>query len=188
MRTLAIETSCDDTSVGIISFDGSTFTVDHLAAESQVKKHQPYGGVVPELASREHADAILVVLDHIVHQALQKEGELSPQDWITFFATIDFISYTDHPGLPGALLVGKTVAKTLATHFAKPCIPVNHIHGHIFSLLLERNTADIAFPLAVLTASGGHNDIYIIETNPPQHSLIRAGEQTLPNNTDTTTL
>ncbi|MCX6825200.1 MAG: tRNA (adenosine(37)-N6)-threonylcarbamoyltransferase complex transferase subunit TsaD [candidate division SR1 bacterium] len=150
MKTLAIETSCDDTSLGIIDFDGQSFSVDSLLAYSQIDDHQRYGGVVPELASRLHFDKIIEVLQSI---GLDK------------IKGVDFISVTTHPGLPGSLVVGKTVASLLSSYFAKPLVHVNHIYGHIFSLLLERNISDIQFPLAVLTASGGHNDIYIINNS-----------------------
>lgn len=147
VKTLAIETSCDDTSVGIINFDGQVFSVESLLAYSQIQDHQKYGGVVPELASRLHSDKIIEVVKNI---GLDKIRE------------VDFISVTVHPGLPGALVVGKAIASLLSSYFSKPLLAVNHIYGHVFSLLLERNITDIQFPLVVLTASGGHNDIYVV--------------------------
>ncbi|HCB51869.1 TPA: hypothetical protein DEP21_04895 [Patescibacteria group bacterium] len=87
---------------------------------------------------------------------------------------IDFISVTTHPGLPGSLVVGKTVAHMLGEWFHKPVVEVNHIQGHIFSLFLERNISDIQFPLVVLTASGGHNDLYLVE-----HNTIDSGSKSL---------
>jgi len=77
--------------------------------------------------------------------------------------TVDFVSVTAHPGLPGALVVGKATANLLADFFDKPIVQVNHIYGHLFSLLLERSIDDIQFPLVVLTASGGHNDVYVVK-------------------------
>lgn len=148
MKTLAIETSCDDTSLGIISLEEDFFKVEKLFAYSQISDHQKYGGVVPEIASRLHSDKILEVMKEI---------------WLDTIADIDFISVTTHPGLPGSLVVWKAVATMLAEYFSKPLVEVNHIHGHIFSLLLERHIDDIQFPLAVLTASWWHNDIYIVE-------------------------
>lgn len=148
MKTLAIETSCDDTSLGIISLEKDFFKVEKLFAYSQISDHQKYGGVVPEVASRLHSEKILEVMKEI---------------WLETIADVDFISVTTHPGLPGSLVVWKTVATMLAEHFSKPLVEVNHIHGHIFSLLLERHIDDIQFPLAILTASGWHNDIYIVE-------------------------
>jgi len=154
VKTLAIETSCDDTSVGIVSFDGDTFTVDSLLAYSQIADHQQYGGVVPEIASRLHFDKIIEVIKNI---GLDKIKE------------VDFISVTVHPWLPGSLVVGKSVASLLSAYFKKPLIHVNHIYWHLFSILLERKPSDIQFPLVVLTASGGHNDIYVVNsTNSEQ--------------------
>ncbi len=150
MKTLAIETSCDDTSVWIINFDWQIFTVDSLLAYSQIQDHQKYWGVVPEIASRLHSEKIIEVIKNI---GLEKIKD------------VDFISVTIHPGLPGSLVVGKAVASLLSSYFVKPLIHVNHIYGHVFSILLERNMTDIQFPLVVLTASGGHNDIYIVTDN-----------------------
>lgn len=147
IKTLAIETSCDDTSIGIISYDGKGFSVDQLLAYSQVPDHQKFGGVMPEIASRLHSEKILGVLETVGWNNIEK---------------IDSISVTTHPWLPGSLVVGKTVWSTLASWYNKPLYEVNHIHGHIFSLLLERNTEDLELPMVVLTASGGHNDIYLI--------------------------
>ena len=147
MKTLAIETSCDDTSVGIVDFDWQLFSVDELLAYSQIDDHQKYGGVVPEVASRLHYDKIIEVIKTIGFDKIKD---------------VDFISVTVHPWLPGSLVVGKAVASLLSSYFTKPLVHVNHIYGHLFSLLLDRKTADIQFPLVVLTASGWHNDIYVV--------------------------
>ena len=149
MKTLAIETSCDDTSVWIINFDSDIFTVEALLAYSQIDDHQKYGGVVPELASRLHFDKIIEVIKNI---------------WFDKIKDVDFISVTVHPWLPWSLVVGKAVATLLSAYFTKPLVHVNHIYGHLFSLLLERNVSEIQFPLVVLTASGGHNDIYVVDS------------------------
>ena len=90
MKTLAIETSCDDTSVSIVSYDGKTFSVDEIWAYSQVEDHQKYGGVVPEIASRLHAEKIIPVVEKIGREAIKE---------------VDFISVTTHPGLPGSLVI-----------------------------------------------------------------------------------
>lgn len=150
VKTLAIETSCDDTSVGIVDFDWSTFVVDSLLAYSQIDDHQKYWGVVPEIASRLHSDKIIDVIQNIGFDKIKD---------------IDFISVTVHPWLPGSLVVGKAVASLLSIYFAKPLVHVNHIYGHVFSLFLERKPSDIQFPLVVLTASGGHNDIYVVQNS-----------------------
>ncbi len=150
MKTLAIETSCDDTSVAIVSFDGEIFRTDKMFAYSQVSDHQKYGWVVPEIASRLHSDKIISVLHHINFDEIPE---------------VDTISVTTHPWLPGSLVVGKAAATFLSAYFDKPLIHVNHIHGHIFSLFLERKISDFRFPMVVLTASGGHNDIYLVTSD-----------------------
>ncbi|MDR0282241.1 MAG: hypothetical protein LBI53_02725 [Candidatus Peribacteria bacterium] len=155
MKTLAIETSCDDTSLAIISYEeGGTFNVEKLLAYSQIADHQKYGGVLPEIASRLHSEKIIAILQNIGRENIKET---------------DFISVTSHPGLPGSLVVGKAVANTLAEYFHKPLIEVNHIHGHIFSILLERRLTDITYPMVILTASGGHNDIYLVNRTAPFH-------------------
>ena len=153
IKTLAIETSCDDTSVGIVAFDSSVFTVDALLAYSQIDDHQKYGGVVPELASRLHFDKIIEVIKNIGFDKIPD---------------VDFISVTVHPWLPWSLVVGKAIATLLSAYFTKPLVHVNHIYWHLFSLLLERNVSEIQFPLVVLTASGGHNDIYYVDSLKPE--------------------
>ncbi len=148
IKTLAIETSCDDTSVWIISFDWNRFEVEKLLSYSQIKEHSEFGWVVPEVASRLHEEKILAILQNI---------------WLENIKKVDFISVTGQPGLPGSLIVWKTVANTLWVFLNKEVVEVNHIFGHIFSIFLERNIDEINFPLVVLTASGGHNDIWMIE-------------------------
>jgi len=138
MKTLAIETSCDDTSLAIISYDNNTFNVEHLLAYSQIADHQKYGGVLPEIASRLHSEKIIAILQNIGRKNIEE---------------VNFISVTTHPGLPGSLVVGKSVATMLSEYFHKPLIEVNHIHGHIFSILLERNLTDMTYPMVILTAS-----------------------------------
>jgi len=147
MKTLAIETSCDDTSIWIINFDWTTFTVDKLLAYSQVKEHNEFGWVVPEIASRLHSEKIIAVLTEIGRDNI---------------AQVDNICVTTHPWLPWSLVVWQTVAWLLAEYFHKPLIPVNHIKWHILALFLERDIHSFKFPMAVLTASGWHNNIYIM--------------------------
>jgi len=123
-------------------------------AYSQIQDHQQYWGVVPEIASRLHSEKIIEVIKNIGFDTIKD---------------VDFISVTVHPWLPGSLVVGKAVASLLASYFTKPLVHVNHIYGHLFSLLLDRKASDIQFPLVVLTASGGHNDIYVVNsTNSEQ--------------------
>ena len=149
IKTLAIETSCDDTSIWIISFDWKIFKTQKLLAYSQIDDHQKYWWVVPEIASRLHSEKIIKVLNQI---------------WFSNISKVDFISVTTHPWLPWSLVVGKAVANLLWEQFKKPIIDVNHIHWHIFSLFLERNIHEVKFPMMVLTASGWHNDLYLVET------------------------
>lgn len=151
IKTLAIETSCDDTSIWIVSFDWKIFKNKKLLAYSQIDDHQKYWWVVPEIASRLHSEKIIKVLNQIGFWNISK---------------VDFISVTAHPWLPGSLVVWKAVANMLWEHFKKKVIEVNHIHWHIFSLLLERKLRDIKFPMMVLTASWWHNDLYVVSKVP----------------------
>ncbi len=149
-KVLAIETSCDDTSIGIISYDDGFFAVEKLVAYSQIADHQKYGGVVPEIASRLHSEKIIALLEEIGMDEIR---------------TVDAIAVTTNPGLPGSLVVGKTTAHFLSTYLQKPVLPINHIHGHIFSILAERNISELKLPYVVLSVSGGHNDIYLVDEN-----------------------
>lgn len=145
-RTLAIETSCDDTSLAIVTYDGDFFECEEMLSFSQVDIHAPYGGVVPELAYRSHADKIVRMLE---------EMKIDVE-------SIDFISVTTHPGLPWSLVVWTTTAHMLGQLWSKEVVEVNHIMGHIFSTLLWRSLDDIQFPYVCLTVSGGHNDMYVV--------------------------
>jgi N6-L-threonylcarbamoyladenine synthase len=126
---------------------------------SQISTHQPYGGVVPELASREHLRAIVPV----VRQALADAGQT--------YESVDAIAVTQGPGLAGALLVGISFAKALAFALGKPLIAVNHLEGHIHAVLLgqrqmeqrQSENADLQFPVLALVVSGGHTHLYLAE-------------------------
>lgn len=147
MYILAFETSCDDTSVAV-------FKDDKLLAmntASQIKIHEQTWWVVPEVAAREHANAIFGVLD----DTLKEAG--------TSLENIDYIAVTITPGLIPSLLTGITVANTLSSILNKPIIEINHIESHIFANFLERKESDIVFPLVCLTVSGGHNEIYYMK-------------------------
>lgn len=139
---LGIETSCDDTSVGIIQ--GGNKILSNVIS-SQVKIHSEYGGVVPELASRSHLENIYIVIG----EALKQSGKT--------LENIDAIAVTYGPGLVGSLLVGIEVAKSIAYVYQKPLIGVNHLEGHIFSSLLEGKK--IKFPFIALIVSGGHTEL-----------------------------
>ncbi len=121
---------------------------------SQIATHQPYGGVVPELASREHLRAIVPV----VRQALQEAGQS--------YQSVDAIAVTQGPGLAGALLVGISFAKALAYVLEKPLITVNHLEGHIHAVLLEerqKGEFQFEFPVLALVVSGGHTHLFLAE-------------------------
>jgi N6-L-threonylcarbamoyladenine synthase len=148
---LGIETSCDETAAAVVR-DGEKLLSNVVS--SQIATHQPYGGVVPELASREHLRAIVPV----VRQAL-KEAERS-------YESMDAIAVTQGPGLAGALLVGISYAKALAFALEKPLITVNHLEGHIHAVLLEekqKGNFQIEFPLLALVVSGGHTHLFLAE-------------------------
>ncbi len=147
MKTLAIETSCDDTSLAIIDNDNWIFNIEKIVMYSQIKQHIPYGWVLPEVASRLHSEKIVALIQEI---------------WLESIQNVDFISVTTKPGLPGSLVVGRTAAHLLAEYYHKPLVEVNHIHGHIFSILLERKIENLELPLVILTASWGHNDLYVV--------------------------
>ncbi len=144
---LGIETSCDETSVAVLDHDGSV-RVNLIA--SQIERHQPFGGVVPEIASREH----LQHLFPLITRALADANLAWPD--------IDRIAVTAGPGLIGALLVGVAGAQGLAYGLGIPLVPVNHLEGHIFSPYLKKEGASIPLPerFLSLVISGGHSSIY----------------------------
>jgi N6-L-threonylcarbamoyladenine synthase len=143
MLVLGIDTSCDDTSAAVLS-DGEE--VLSSAVHSQVKLHHPYGGVVPELASREHLRNMIPV----VRESLAR-ASITLRD-------LDAVAVTVGPGLIGSLLVGLYYAKGLALVLGIPLVGVNHLEGHILSILLEERRP--VFPFVVLTVSGGHTSLY----------------------------
>ena len=148
---LGIESSCDETSAAVVR--GGEELISNVVA-SQIATHKPYGGVVPELASREHLRNIVPV----VRQALSEAGKT--------YEEIDALAVTRGPGLAGALLVGVSYAKALAFALQKPLIAVNHIEGHIHAVLLEQRHAgnrDLKFPVLSLVVSGGHTHLYLAE-------------------------
>lgn len=153
MRILAIESSCDEFSMAIVENGNHCVMMETL---SQIATHAKYGGVIPELASREHVKYFTHVLEKV---KLFLDGDLSK---------IDAVAVTVGPGLSGSLLVGIQVAKTIATVLMKPLIPVHHILGHIFSTQL---TQEITFPLLSLVVSGGHTEI-IYSRSYIEHVLI----------------
>jgi tRNA N6-adenosine threonylcarbamoyltransferase len=147
MLVLGIETSCDETAAAIVR-DGKEILSNVIY--SQVKTHSQYGGVVPELASREHLQKIRPIVD----QAFADAG-LTLDD-------IDGIAATSGPGLIGSLLVGLTYAKALSFSKHKPLAAVNHIEGHIYSVSFEH--PDVEFPALALVVSGGHTNLFWVES------------------------
>jgi tRNA N6-adenosine threonylcarbamoyltransferase len=146
-RILGIESSCDETAAAVVS-DGLDVLSNVVA--SQIEIHKKYGGVVPELASREHLRQIVPVVREALAQAKMQ------------LADVDAIAVTQGPGLVGALLVGITYGKTLASALKKPLIPVNHLEGHVHAVFLEAHRAGgkIKFPAVCLIVSGGHTVLY----------------------------
>lgn len=148
---LGIESSCDETAAAVVR--SGERVISNVVA-SQFATHQPYGGVVPELASREHLRAIVPV----VRQALAEAKQT--------YASVDAIAVTRGPGLAGALLVGISFAKALAFALDKPLIAVNHLEGHIHAVLLEerqKGNHEVVFPVLALVVSGGHTHLYLAE-------------------------
>lgn len=158
IRTFAIETSCDDTSVALVKFDWIRFEVEKMLSYSQTKEHKKYWGVVPEVASRLHEEKILVLLDEFWKENIERA---------------DFISVTSEPWLPWSLIVWITAAYSLWKFLNKQIIEVNHIFWHIFSLFLERDIKEIKLPLVVLTASWGHNEIRVLTRISDENNKIR---------------
>jgi N6-L-threonylcarbamoyladenine synthase len=146
---LGIESSCDETAAAVVR-SGEQLISSVVA--SQIATHQPYGGVVPELASREHLRAI----GPVVRQALAEASRT--------YDSVDAIAVTQGPGLAGALLVGISYAKALAFALDKPLVAVNHLEGHIHAVLLEerqKGNHDLQFPVLALVVSGGHTHLYL---------------------------
>ncbi|WP_445496448.1 tRNA (adenosine(37)-N6)-threonylcarbamoyltransferase complex transferase subunit TsaD [Photorhabdus sp. SF281] len=142
MRVLGIETSCDETGIAIYD-DQAGLLANQLY--SQIKLHADYGGVVPELASRDHIRKTVPLI-----QAALKEARLTRKD-------IDAVAYTAGPGLVGALLVGATIGRSLAFAWDVPAIPVHHMEGHLLAPMLEDNSPE--FPFVALLVSGGHTQL-----------------------------
>lgn len=145
LLTLAIETSCDETSAAVVA--GGRTVLSNIIA-SQIAKHREFGGVVPEIAARQHLSAVIPV----IRQALNDAGRTLDD--------IGLVAVTCGPGLVGALLVGVAVAKSIAYARSLPLVPVNHVEGHIYANMLGRQ--DIETPLLCLTVSGGHTDLLYV--------------------------
>jgi N6-L-threonylcarbamoyladenine synthase len=160
---LGIESSCDETAAAVVC---AGETVLSNVVFSQIAIHQPYGGVVPELASREHLRAIVPV----VRKALADAGQT--------YQSLDALAVTQGPGLAGALLVGISYAKSLAFALDKPLIAVNHLEGHIHAVLLEerqKGNHSLHFPVIALVVSGGHTHLYLAEQREQSWSYRNIG-------------
>jgi N6-L-threonylcarbamoyladenine synthase len=163
-RILGIESSCDETAAAVVA-DGRDILSNVVA--SQVSIHRKYGGVVPELASREHLRSIVP----IVREALE-QARLQLND-------VDAIAVTRGPGLVGSLLVGITYGKTLALSLGKPLVAVNHLEGHVHAVFLEAHRArrQPELPAACLIVSGGHTVVYEVqEARSRGHEVTRSGD------------
>ncbi len=156
MLVLGIETSCDETAAALVE-DGRAVLSNIVA--SQVKTHRRFGGVVPELASREH----LRNIGYVVRRAFDDAGKS--------YSEVDGIAVTQGPGLIGSLLVGLSFAKAMAFALGKPLVPVNHIEGHICSAFMEH--PNIRYPVLALVVSGGHTSLIHSETAGEYRSIAR---------------
>jgi N6-L-threonylcarbamoyladenine synthase len=150
IQILGIESSCDETAAAVVA-DGREILSTVVA--SQIDIHRKYGGVVPELASREHLRRIVPVVREALEQSKLR------------FEELDAIAVTQGPGLVGSLLVGITYGKTLAETLGKPLVPVNHLEGHIHAVFLEAHRAgtEPALPAVCLIVSGGHTVLYEVQ-------------------------
>lgn len=152
MIVLSIETSCDDTSVALVDHNGWVIA---QATADQDLAHQPFGGVVPEIAGRQHVEALLPLIEALLQKA-QKHWD-----------DVDGIAVTNRPGLIGSLIVGLVTAKTLALAKGKPFIGVHHIEGHILSAFLSDEPLQSPLfwsqPFVALAVSGGHSHLYYVE-------------------------
>ena len=151
MRVLGIETSCDETGLAIVEVSGNnSFEIKGQALYSQIAMHQNYGGVVPELASRDHIKRIIPLINQVV------------KDSGADLHSIDAIAYTQGPGLAGALLVGTSVAKALGMALGIPTIGIHHLEGHLLSPLLGQKNP-LEFPFIALLVSGGHTQLMLVK-------------------------
>ncbi len=150
MKILAIETSCDETAIAVLSGDGDSLRLEKNAVYSQIDIHKKFGGVVPEVAARKHLETIIPLID----DTLGKDK----------LRGIDYLAVTSGPGLVTSLILGITAAKTLAYVHQLPLVSVNHIEGHVYSPWLTNEIdAKKHFPALVLVVSGGHTEIILMK-------------------------
>ena len=154
MLVLGIETSCDETAAALVR-DGHEIVSSVIA--SQIKTHERFGGVVPELASREHLDKIVPIVEEAFTRAKVRKKD------------IDGIAVTSGPGLVGSLLVGVSYAKAMAFALGKPLVGVNHIEGHIYSVAFEN--PPVEYPALALIVSGGHTNLFFVP-EPGKYKVV----------------
>src|ERR1041385_9564721 len=154
MLVLGIETSCDETAAAVIRDDCEIIS---SVIASQIKTHERFGGVVPELASREHLDKIVPIVDEAFGRANVTKND------------IDGIAVTMGPGLVGSLLVGVSYAKAMAFALNKPLVGVNHIEGHIYSVCFEN--PPVQHPALALIVSGGHTNLFFVP-EPGKYKVV----------------
>ncbi len=157
---LGIETSCDESSASVVRYAHDSLEVLSCATFSQIEIHRPYGGVVPEIASRNHLETINPMIEQALDEARVKA------------TTLDAIAVTNRPGLVGALLVGVSAGKSLAYAIGKPLVPVHHLEGHATSIFLHsagkppvlRN--ELPYPMLIAVVSGGHTNLHVAPAAP----------------------
>ncbi|QJA05578.1 tRNA (adenosine(37)-N6)-threonylcarbamoyltransferase complex transferase subunit TsaD [Thermosulfurimonas marina] len=154
MRVLAIESSCDETAVALVSCGPEDFRVEASLVSSQVELHRPFGGVVPEVASRRHLEVLYPLTEEVFRRHRPEE--------------LDLVAVTAGPGLPGSLVVGVSFAKALAYALGKPLAAADHVKAHTLAIFLEE-TPD--FPFLSLVVSGGHTALFLVKS-PTEHLLL----------------
>ncbi|MFA6253547.1 MAG: tRNA (adenosine(37)-N6)-threonylcarbamoyltransferase complex transferase subunit TsaD [Patescibacteria group bacterium] len=161
MKILAIETSCDETALAVLGEQRGFLYLEKNLVYSQVNIHKKYGGVVPEVASRKHLETIIPLLDHALGKNKLKK--------------IDYLAFTQGPGLVTSLVLGVATAKALSLASNKPLVPVNHLEGHIYSNWLTHKElqadAKKYFPSVIAVVSGGHTEL-ILMTGHGQYQLL----------------
>ncbi len=155
MKILAIETSCDETALAVLQARSGSLLLEKNQVYSQIALHSPYGGVVPELAARKHAETIVPLLENVLGKNKLK--------------SLDYIAVTAGPGLITSLVLGVSVAKTLAYAADRPLVPINHLDGHVYSNWLSnrelvQNSARY-FPAMILVVSGGHTELMLMKSH-----------------------
>jgi N6-L-threonylcarbamoyladenine synthase len=170
MTILGIETSCDETAASIIEGGGDSVRVLSNVISSQIKIHSKFGGVIPEVAAREHIKNILPVIDEALKKSKIENPRLPPacqsgrDGQKKSKILLDAIAVTVGPGLITSLIVGIETAKTLAFSWNLPIVPVNHIEGHIYANWIGKKTK-ILFPAIILTVSGGHTSLVLLKSH-----------------------